>query len=73
MYYRKREKKIHAENEVILSAGAINSPQLLMLSAIGNAEELKKLDISVQHDLRGVGENLQDHLETYLQLSLIHI
>ena len=60
-------KKIHAENEVRLSAGAINSPQLLMLSGIGNAEELKKLDISVQHDLRGVGENLQDHLETYLQ------
>ena len=52
---------------MILSAGAINSPQLLMLSGIGNAEELKKLDISVQHDLRGVGENLQDHLETYLQ------
>ena len=60
-------KKIYADNEVILSAGAINSPQLLMLSGIGSAEELKKLDISVQHDLRGVGENLQDHLETYLQ------
>ena len=53
--------------EVILCGGAINSPQLLQLSGIGNADELSKLDISVVHDLPGVGENLQDHLEVYVQ------
>ncbi|MBE1582096.1 choline dehydrogenase [Nonomuraea angiospora] len=53
--------------EVILCGGAINSPQLLQLSGIGNAEELRKLGIDVVHDLPGVGENLQDHLEVYIQ------
>jgi choline dehydrogenase len=55
--------------EVILSGGAINSPQLLQLSGIGNAEELKALGLSVISDLPGVGENLQDHLEVYVQCS----
>ncbi|CAH1779258.1 unnamed protein product [Owenia fusiformis] len=59
-------KRIEA-NEVILSGGAINSPQLLMLSGIGNADELKALDIPVQTHLPGVGENLQDHLDLYIQ------
>src|SRR4051812_47163321 len=53
--------------EVILCGGAINSPQLLQLSGVGNAEELKALGIDVVHDLPGVGENLQDHLEVYIQ------
>lgn len=53
--------------EVILSAGAIGSPQLLQLSGIGNGEELKKLGIQPVLDLPGVGENLQDHLEVYVQ------
>ncbi|MCP3822426.1 choline dehydrogenase [Streptomyces sp. A3M-1-3] len=53
--------------EVILCGGAINSPQLLQLSGVGNAEELRALDIDVVHDLPGVGENLQDHLEVYIQ------
>jgi choline dehydrogenase len=48
--------------DVVLSAGAINSPQLLMLSGIGEAEHLREHDIEVQHDLPGVGQNLQDHL-----------
>lgn len=52
---------------VILSGGAINSPQLLQLSGVGNAEELSRLGIDVVHDLPGVGENLQDHLEVYIQ------
>jgi choline dehydrogenase len=53
--------------EVILCGGAINSPQLLQLSGIGNGDELSTLDISVVHDLSGVGQNLQDHLEVYVQ------
>jgi choline dehydrogenase len=54
-------------NEVILCGGAINSPQLLQLSGVGNAAELSKLGISVVADVPGVGENLQDHLEVYVQ------
>ncbi len=53
--------------EVILSSGSINSPQLLQLSGVGNAEELTELGIEVVQDLPGVGENLQDHLEVYIQ------
>jgi choline dehydrogenase len=57
---------VHA-NEVILCGGAINSPQLLELSGVGNGTELRSLGIEVVHDLPGVGENLQDHLEVYVQ------
>ena len=53
--------------EVILCGGAINSPQLLELSGVGNAHELEAIDVSVVHDLPAVGENLQDHLEVYVQ------
>src|SRR5690606_14675587 len=53
--------------EVILCGGAINTPQLLQLSGIGNADELKKLGIEPMVDLPGVGQNLQDHLEVYVQ------
>jgi choline dehydrogenase len=53
--------------EVILCGGAINSPQLLQLSGVGNARELEPLGIEVVHDLPAVGENLQDHLEVYVQ------
>jgi choline dehydrogenase len=55
--------------EVILCGGAINSPQLLQLSGVGNARELRSLDAYVVQDLPGVGENLQDHLEVYIQHS----
>jgi choline dehydrogenase len=54
-------------NEVILCGGAINSPQLLQLSGVGNAEELGRVGVQAVHDLPGVGENLQDHLEVYVQ------
>ena len=57
---------IRAERDVLLSAGAANSPQLLMLSGIGNAEELKEHDIDVVNHLPGVGKDLQDHPEFYL-------
>jgi choline dehydrogenase len=53
--------------EIILCGGAINSPQLLMLSGIGNAADLEKFGIGVVKHLPGVGENLQDHLEVYVQ------
>jgi choline dehydrogenase len=53
--------------EVILCGGAINSPQVLQLSGVGNAAELGALGVDVVHDLPGVGENLQDHLEVYIQ------
>jgi len=55
--------------EVILCGGAINSPQLLQLSGIGAADELRALGIDVVADLPGVGEHLQDHLEVYVQHS----
>ena len=60
-------KEIYAAKEVILSAGAINSPQLLNLSGIGDADDLRRLGIPVLHNLPGVGKNLQDHLEYYIQ------
>jgi choline dehydrogenase len=52
---------------IVLCGGAINTPQLLQLSGVGNADELTALGIDVVHDLPGVGENLQDHLEVYIQ------
>ena len=56
-----------ARREIILSGGPINAPQLLMLSGVGPAGHLQEYGIGVVHDLPGVGENLQDHLELYLQ------
>ncbi len=56
-----------AQKEVILSAGSIGSPQLLQVSGIGPQEVLSKAGVPVLHDLPGVGENLQDHLEVYFQ------
>ena len=56
-------KRFTARNEIILSAGAINSPQILQLSGIGPAELLKSHGIDVVHHSPGVGENLQDHLQ----------
>lgn len=63
------EHEARAAAEVILAGGAINSPQLLKLSGIGPAEELKQQGIEVVQHLPGVGENLQDHLEFYFQLA----
>ena len=62
------EHTARAAREVILSGGPINSPQLLKLSGIGPAGELRALGIGVVADLPGVGENLQDHLEFYFQI-----
>ena len=57
---------VDATREVILSAGALHSPQLLQLSGVGPGRLLQELGIDVVHDLKGVGENLQDHLQTGL-------
>ena len=65
-----RAGRLHREvraGEVILCGGAINTPQLLQLSGVGNAAELSALGVDVVHDLPGVGENAQDHLEVYIQ------
>ncbi|MEA3504220.1 MAG: choline dehydrogenase, partial [Bacteroidota bacterium] len=65
----KKKGKLHQvySKETISCGGAINSPQLLQLSGVGNSKELKKHNIDVVHNLPGVGENLQDHLEVYVQ------
>jgi choline dehydrogenase len=63
---RKGTSRVTA-GEVILSGGSINSPQLLQLSGVGNARELEEVGVRPVHDLPGVGENLQDHLEVYIQ------
>jgi choline dehydrogenase len=64
-----REAFVRARREVIVSAGSIASPQLLKLSGVGPAAELRELGIPVVRDLPGVGENLQDHLEFYFQMA----
>lgn len=56
-------KRAASEGEVILSAGAIGSPQILQLSGIGPGDLLRDHGIGLRHELRGVGENLQDHLQ----------
>ncbi|RJT46784.1 choline dehydrogenase [Rahnella woolbedingensis] len=62
-------KTAKAKREVLLCSGAIASPQILQRSGVGAAELLNRLEIPLVHDLPGVGENLQDHLEMYLQYS----
>ncbi len=66
--HRGRRKTALAHRETILAGGPINSPQLLMLSGIGPAEHLREAGIDVTHDLPGVGQNLQDHLEVTVQV-----
>src|SRR5262245_17738862 len=62
-----RRQQARCERETILSAGAVGSPQILMLSGIGPADELRQIGITSVHDLPGVGRNLHDHLEIDLQ------
>ncbi len=65
-----RQRKVSAK-EVILCGGAFNSPQLLQASGIGDSELLREVGVKPVHHLPGVGENLQDHLEVYVQHSCI--
>ncbi len=69
--HRKEQCKAVAAREVILASGPVNNPQLLMLSGIGPATHLQDIGIEPQHDLPGVGENLQDHLEIYVQMECV--
>ncbi|MCH4561572.1 choline dehydrogenase [Halomonas sp. EGI 63088] len=64
---RGQGQRVRARREVLLCAGAIASPQILQRSGVGNPEHLREFDIPLVHDLPGVGENLQDHLEMYIQ------
>jgi choline dehydrogenase len=64
-----KQQTIKAGTKIILCTGAINTPQLMLLSGIGDSAQLDRHGISVQHHLPGVGKNLQDHLETYVQFS----
>jgi choline dehydrogenase/4-pyridoxate dehydrogenase len=64
-----RRHVVHAEREVLLAGGSINSPQILMLSGLGHADELEKHGIPVRVPLKGVGKNLQDHLSASVQFS----
>ncbi len=64
---RGQRRTVRAAKEVILSGGAINSPQLLMLSGIGPADHLRSVGIDPLHDLAGVGRNLQDHVDVIVK------
>jgi len=66
-YRRGRKTRVANGTEIISCGGAFNSPQLLQLSGVGAADHLGQLGIPVVSDLPGVGENLQDHLEVYIQ------
>jgi choline dehydrogenase len=62
-----QRRVVEASREVVLSAGAIGSPQLLQLSGVGRAEHLSRLGVPIVHDLPGTGENLHDHLQIRMQ------
>ncbi len=61
--HKKNLSTISARREIVLSAGSIGSPQILMLSGVGPGADLQRLGIEVKNDVKGVGENLQDHLQ----------
>ncbi|KAL3287275.1 hypothetical protein HHI36_001751 [Cryptolaemus montrouzieri] len=68
--YKNKKYTVRAKKEVIVSGGAVNSPQLLLLSGIGPRSELQKIAIPVVHDLPGVGKNLHNHVTFYLDFLL---
>jgi choline dehydrogenase len=67
--HKGQTRTVSANTDVILSGGPINSPKLLMLSGIGPTEHIEEMGITPTHALAGVGQNLQDHLEIYLQMA----
>jgi choline dehydrogenase len=70
VWYKAKGRKYyaHCDGEIIISCGTINSPQILMLSGIGDPVELRRVGIPTKHDLVGIGKNLQDHLN----ISILH-
>ena len=62
------DKKLICNKEIILSTGAIDSPRILLASGIGNKKDLDELGITCKHNVAGVGENLQDHLDTMVTI-----
>jgi choline dehydrogenase len=66
-YLSRGRQRAARAREIILCGGAINSPQLLQVSGIGRPDVLEQARVAVRHELPGVGENLQDHLEVYVQ------
>jgi choline dehydrogenase len=66
-----QQRQIRAGTEIVLCGGAIDTPRLLLLSGIGPAEQLRDLDIPLQHDLLGVGEHLLDHPESIILWELV--
>jgi choline dehydrogenase len=71
--HRKEQFAVEARKETILAAGAIGSPQLLQLSGVGPRKLLEKNQLQVVHDLPGVGENLQDHLQIRMQYKVKNV
>nr|CAH7768391.1 unnamed protein product [Callosobruchus chinensis] len=68
--YKGRPYTVKVRKEVVLAAGAINSPQILLLSGIGPKDELDKVGIKQVHDLPGVGKNLRNHVAFYMTFDL---
>ncbi|XP_045461236.1 glucose dehydrogenase [FAD, quinone]-like [Harmonia axyridis] len=68
--YQKRKFSVKVKREVVVSGGAVNSPQLLLLSGVGPKAELQKVGVPVVHDLPGVGRNLHNHVTFYLDFLL---
>ena len=66
---RRMNRQVFANKEVILCGGPINTPKLLMLSGIGPTEHIQEMGVTPVHSLPGVGQNLQDHIEIYLQMA----
>lgn len=68
--YQNKKYMVKAKKEVIVSGGAVNSPQLLLLSGVGPKDEIRKAGLPVVHDLPGVGKNLHNHVTFYLDFLL---
>jgi hypothetical protein len=64
------KQTVRASKEVILAAGALNSPQLLLLSGVGPSQDLARVGVPLVHDLRGVGQNLHNHVAVFINFLL---
>lgn len=70
VYRDGRTERLLAKNEVVLSGGAVNSPQLLLLSGVGPRDDLKTVGVPVVHDLPGVGRNLHNHVAFFVNFNI---